>query len=32
VLVASARLLRIAEFDEALSRVVRRLLPSAERP
>jgi putative peptidoglycan lipid II flippase len=27
-LVASARLLRIAEFDEAYSRVVRRLLPS----
>jgi putative peptidoglycan lipid II flippase len=32
VLVASARLLRIAEFDEAFSRVVRRILPSAERP
>lgn len=28
VLVASARLLRIAEFDEAFSRVVRRLFPS----
>ena len=28
VLVASARLLRIAEFDEAFNRVVRRVLPS----